>query len=340
MIGYHIKLRQLNYWPQEMKEFRPSKLKLQNAVNETYNSSMPFYQKFFIVVCLGVSFACVTTPISKKSAFILVPLRQEISLGKQAYNQILKNEKVSDDRETAALVKQTGLRIAKVSAMPNLDWDFHLIESKQQNAFALPGGKVAVYTGLLPVAVNEAGLATVMSHEIAHVIARHGAQRITRQLILTAGLMATSISLDNSKQKKIIMAALGVGIVYGLTLPFSRTNEAEADQIGLTYMARAGYDPNEAIRFWKRFADVKEGEEIPEFLSTHPADKKRIATINRYLTRARIDYNTLKIKYGLGKTIHFKETGNESTPKSPKPIPGVTIETLKQLEFDHHPNME
>ena len=200
----------------------------------------------------------------------MIPIRQEIALGKQAYNQILKNEKDSDDRKTAALVKQVGLRIAKISAMPNLDWEFHLIKSKQQNAFALPGGKVAVYTGLLPVAMNEAGLATVMSHEIGHVIARHGAQRMSRQLVLTAGLMATSISLNNSKQKKMIMAALGVGIVYGLTLPFSRTNEAEADQIGLTYMARAGYDPNEAVRFWKRFADVKGGQEVPEFLSTHP----------------------------------------------------------------------
>ena len=264
----------------------------------------------------------------------MIPIRQEIALGKQAYNQILKEEKDSGDRKTTALVKQIGLRLAKVSAMPNLDWEFHLIESEQQNAFALPGGKVAVYTGLLPVAMNEAGLATVMSHEIAHVIARHGAQRMTRQLILTAGLMATSISLNNSKQKKIIMAALGVGIVYGLTLPFSRTNEAEADQIGLTYMARAGYNPNEAVRFWKRFASVKGGQKVPEFLSTHPADKTRINLINRYLTRAKIDYNALKVKYGLGKTIHFKETesnGNkkESKPRSPKPVPGISVETLR-----------
>ena len=263
----------------------------------------------------------------------MIPIRQEIALGKQAYKQILKKEKDSDDKKTTALVKQIGLRIAKVSAMPNLDWEFHLIESKQQNAFALPGGKVAVYTGLLPIAMNEAGLATVMSHEIAHVVARHGAQRMTRQLVLTAGLMATSISLKNSKQKKMIMAALGVGIVYGLTLPFSRTNEAEADQIGLTYMARAGYDPNEAVRFWKRFADIKGSNEVPEFLSTHPADKKRIALINRFMTRAKIDYNALKVKYGLGKTIRFKETesnDNEKEPKqkSPKPVPGMSVETL------------
>ncbi len=255
----------------------------------------------------------------------MIPIRQEIDLGKQAYNQILNNEEVSGDRRTTALVKQVGLRLAKVSAMPNLDWEFHLINSKQQNAFALPGGKVAVYTGLLPIAMNEAGLATVMSHEIAHVIARHGAQRMTRQLILSAGLMATSISLNNSKQKRMIMAALGVGIVYGLTLPFSRTNEAEADQIGLTYMARAGYDPNEAVRFWRRFADFKGSQKVPEFLSTHPTDKTRIRLINRYLTRAKIDYNTLKVRHGLGETIRFKKT----KPESPKPIPGISVETLR-----------
>ena len=295
---------------------------------------MHSYQKFLTVFFVVIIAACVTTPISNKPAFIMIPIQQEIALGKQAYNQILKEEEDSGDHKTTALVKQIGLRLAKVSAMPNLDWEFHLIKSEQQNAFALPGGKVAIYTGLLPVAMNEAGLAAVMSHEIAHVIARHGAQRMTRQLILTAGLMATSISLNNSKQKKMIMAALGVGIVYGLTLPFSRTNEAEADQIGLRYMARAGYNPNEAIRFWKRFANVKGGKEVPEFLSTHPADKTRIALINRYLTRANIDYNALKVKYGLGKTIRFKETesnGNkkESKSRSPKPVPGISVETLR-----------
>ena len=285
---------------------------------------------FFVLIIA----ACVTTPISNKSAFIMIPIRQEIALGKQAYNQILKEEKDSSDQKTTNLVKQIGLRLAKVSAMPNLDWEFHLIQSEQQNAFALPGGKVAVYTGLLPIAMNEAGLATVMSHEIAHVIARHGAQRMSRQLILTAGLMATSISLNNSRQKKMIMSALGVGIVYGLTLPFSRSNEAEADQIGLRYMARAGYNPSEAVRFWKRFSSVKGGKKVPEFLSTHPADKTRIALINRYLTRAKLDYSALKVRYGLGKTIRFIETEStiskkKSKPRSPKPVPGISVETLR-----------
>jgi predicted Zn-dependent protease len=295
---------------------------------------MHSYRKILTVFFVVIIVACVTTPISNKSAFIMIPIRQEIALGKQAYNQILKEEKDSSDQKTTNLVKQIGLRLAKVSAMPNLDWEFHLIKSEQQNAFALPGGKVAVYTGLLPIAMNEAGLATVMSHEIAHVIARHGAQRMSRQLILTAGLMATSISLNNSRQKKMIMSALGVGIVYGLTLPFSRSNEAEADQIGLRYMARAGYNPTEAVRFWERFSNVKGGKKVPEFLSTHPTDKTRITLINRYLTRAKLDYSALKVRYGLGKTIHFKETEStiskkKSKPRSPKPVPGISVETLR-----------
>ncbi|HAX46905.1 MAG TPA: peptidase M48 family protein [Nitrospina sp.] len=303
---------------------------------------MRTYQKFLAVICIGVIAACVTTPISNRSAFIMIPMGQEVALGKQAYSQILEQEEDSEDKVTTALVERTGLRIAKVSSMPNLDWEFHLIESKQQNAFALPGGKVAVYTGLLPVAVNEAGLATVMSHEIAHVIARHGAQRMTQQLVLSAGLMVASISLEDDSQRGLIMGALGVGLTYGLTLPFSRSNEAEADQIGLTYMARAGYDPNEAVRFWERFANAKDGQEMPEFLSTHPTDKTRIRRINRYLTRANIDYNMLKVKYGLGETLNIKEADDdkddekESEPERPQPIPGVSVETLTQLKLSHH----
>lgn len=298
---------------------------------------MRYYLQICIVAFLGIIISCVNTPISNKSAFILIPISQEVALGKQAFKQILKNEKYSNNKIVSDLIKTIGFRIAKISAMPNLDWEFKLIESNEQNAFALPGGKVAVYTGLIPIAMNEAGLATVMSHEIAHVIARHGAQRMTQQLVLSAGLLATSISLDNSRQKKLIMAALGVGIAYGFTLPFSRSNEAEADQIGLRYMAKAGYDPSEATRFWKRFSDVKGGEKVPEFLSTHPADRRRIALIKKYLTRAKIDYSSLKVKYGLGKTLKLMDSEshddkNHSIPKSPKAIPGISVETLTQMK--------
>lgn len=144
--------------------------------------------------------------------------------------------------------------------MPNLEWEFKLIDSKQQNAFALPGGKVAFYSGILPVCANEAGVATVMGHEIAHAIARHGAQRISQQLVLTGLLSAASISLKNKKHHNLRLGTLGLGTTIGLTLPFSRMNESEADQIGLTYMAQAGHDPREAPRFWQRFDSKKKGK--------------------------------------------------------------------------------
>ena len=139
-------------------------------------------QKHFLFIFLSALLitACATTPVSNRSALILIPKSQEIALGKQSYNQILKKEKVSENEKLNQIVQRVGKRITAVSNMPKLSWEIKLIESDQKNAFALPGGKIAIYTGILPVAKNEAGLATVMSHEVAHVIARHGAQRMTQ----------------------------------------------------------------------------------------------------------------------------------------------------------------
>lgn len=249
-----------------------------------------------ILLILG---ACVTTPVSNRSALILVPFSQEVALGHQAFSEVLKKEKESQDPRLNEIVKRVGKRIAAVSAMPNLDWETKLIESDQQNAFALPGGKIAVYTGILPVCANEAGLAAVLAHEVSHVIARHGAQRMSQQLIISGALAAASISLATHRERNVIMGALGVGVLYGVTLPFSRTDESEADQIGLIYMARAGYDPNEALNFWNRFASEKKGPKPPEFMSTHPADQTRIRQIQRYLPTALDEYRSSE-KHGLG----------------------------------------
>ena len=280
--------------------------------------------------------ACATTPISDRKSFILIPMSQEISLGKQAYKSALKNHNDSDSKYLTKLLRRVGNRIVKVSHLPKLDWEFRLIDSNEQNAFALPGGKVAVYTGMLEICKNEAGLATVLSHEIAHVIARHGAQRMSKQLILTGALMGASLSLKNNTQRNIIMSALGLGVLYGITLPFSRGDEGEADQIGLVYMAKAGYNPAEAIRFWQRFSQSKEDKGPPEWASTHPADKTRVSGLKAYLSRAKFKYRNLKIKYGLGETLKLPvpkakpDTSNQgkSNRQKPKPIPGVSVETL------------
>ena len=283
--------------------------------------------KHFIFILLSglVISACTTTPISNRSALILIPKSQEISLGKQSYNQILKKEKKSEDTQLNQIVQRVGQRIISVSDMPTLEWEIKLIESDQKNAFALPGGKIAIYTGILSVAKNEAGLATVMSHEIAHVIARHGAQRMTQQMLLQGAMIGAGLSMKNSTQRNIVLSALGVGVLYGFTLPFSRLHESEADQIGLIYMAKAGYDPNEAINFWQRFGQVKGGKGPPEWASTHPADVTRMQGLRSYLSRAKYDYQNVKVKHGLGQSFRLPQSDQ---PQSLQPIPGVSVEAL------------
>ena len=280
----------------------------------------------FIIFTVLITNACATTPVSNRSALILIPQSQEISLGKQSYDQILKKEKESEDANLTQIVSRVGQRIVAVSDMPKLDWEFKLIESDTKNAFALPGGKVAIYTGLLSVAKNEAGLATIISHEIAHVIARHGAQRMTQQMLLQGAMLGAGLSMKNNTQRNIILSALGVGVLYGFTLPFSRSHESEADQIGLLYMARAGYDPNEALQFWQRFSKVKDGKAPPEWASTHPADTTRMQGLRKYFSRAKYDYQNVIVKHGLGQTFSLPQP--EPSPDKPQPVSGISVEAL------------
>ena len=280
----------------------------------------------FIFLIVSIISACATTPVSNRSTLILIPEAQEISLGKQSYNQILKKEKESEDAQLNEIVRRVGQRIIAVSHMPKLDWEIKLIESEQKNAFALPGGKIAIYTGILTVAKNEAGLATVMSHEIAHVIARHGAQRMTQQMLMQGAMIGAGLSMKNRTQRNLVLTALGVGVLYGFTLPFSRSHESEADQIGLIYMAKAGYNPNEAIKFWQRFSKIKDKKGPPEWASTHPADKTRMRGLKGYLSKAKYNYQNVKIKYGVGET--FRLPKNNKTPEKPKAVPGVSVEAL------------
>jgi predicted Zn-dependent protease len=293
--------------------------------------------KRFIPILLAFSLflSCVTTPVTERRSLVLIPFDKEVALGEEAYRDILKKEKLSLDGQLITIVERVGRQLAAVSPMPHLKWEFKLIESPQKNAFALPGGKVAIYTGILPVCANEAGLAAVMSHEIAHAVARHGAQRMSQSLIITGLLAATSISLSDHESRKEIMAALGVGTTVGLTLPFSRSNESEADEIGLALMAKAGYDPSEAERFWSRFSKMKQGGSPPEILSTHPADTTRIEDIRRLLPKANQTYRANPLKHGLGQSFLYilsrrkmLEMNRRSSqppihpPAKPTPAPG------------------
>ncbi|MDQ2695036.1 MAG: M48 family metallopeptidase [Pseudomonadota bacterium] len=184
-------------------------------------------------------------------------------------------------------MRDIGRRLAAVAEDPGFQWEFNVIDAPQVNAFALPGGKVAVYTGLLPVAQNADGLAVVMGHEIAHAIARHGAERLAHEKLTQLGALAVGASLGEMslENRRLVMAALGVGAQFGVLLPFSREHESEADYIGLLYMAKACFDPREAPRLWERMRAAGGGQAV-EFMSTHPSHETRIRQLNDWLPEA------------------------------------------------------
>jgi metalloendopeptidase OMA1, mitochondrial len=262
-----------------------------------------FYVRMFLFLFfLIIISSCVTTPVTGKKAFIAIPFSQEVQLGESAYRDFLQKERanINNDRELNQLIKRVGMRIARASDLPNLNWEFKLINSKEANAFCLPGGKVVIYTGILPICKTEAGLAAVIAHEVGHAVARHGAQRMSQQIALSSGLSLASLSFDNSKYRDLILASLGAGMTVGLVLPYSRDNEYEADEIGTIYMARAGYDPNEAVSLWERFSRKYGPGQSPEFLSTHPYSQNRSKRLKeQVLPRAMLEYHRSK-KYGAG----------------------------------------
>ena len=256
------------------------------------------------VLCALMMFlaGCTTVPITGRSQFNTVPDSLINSMALQEYNTFLKSpeNKLSTDPEKTAMVKRVGKRIADAveeymnehglaDQIADYQWEFNLIDSPEKNAWAMPGGKVVVYTGILEVAQDDAGLAVVMGHEIAHAIARHGAERMTQGLTITLGGVALNEALrdEPTATRNIFLASYGVGATVGVMLPYSRTHETEADRLGLIFMAMAGYAPEEAIGFWQRMARSKDGSGPPEFLSTHPADETRIQNIRRYLYEAR-----------------------------------------------------
>ncbi len=258
--------------------------------------------------CLLFLAACQQAPITGRRQLILISRDQEMQLGAQAYREVLSKAKLSTDRQALAILHRVGERIAEKAHEPDYKWEFNLIESDQMNAFALPGGKVAVYTGILPVCKNEAGLAAVIGHEVAHAMARHGAERISQGLVVDligAGIAYGTRSSD-PKARAGILVAYGAGAQLGVVLPYSRKHESEADTIGIRFMARAGYDPAEAVRLWERMARVG-GERPPEFLSTHPDPKKRADALREVLPEMRLLYERRPEQYGLGEDLPIRK---------------------------------
>jgi predicted Zn-dependent protease len=243
-------------------------------------------------------FACSTVPITGRKQLSLIPASQMLSMSYSEYDGFLKSNKLSTNQEQIRLVKKVGGRIQKAvetyfaekglsDQLKDYKWEFNLVESKEVNAWCMPGGKVVVYTGILPITQNEVGLAVVLGHEISHAVAQHGAERMSQQLLAQLGGAALSVALQNKPEqtKQLWMSVYGVGSQVGVLLPYSRTHESEADHLGLIFMAMAGYDPHEAVTFWERMA-ASGGKKPPEFLSTHPADETRIADIKKEIPEA------------------------------------------------------
>lgn len=244
---------------------------------------------------------CYTVPETGRRSLILTPLSQEASLGADAFEQIKGQETISTDPEATARVERVGRRIAEQAEddLPDLEWEFVLFDNEQINAFALPGGKVGVYTGLLKVADTDDRLAAVIGHEIAHVTARHGAERMSRALALTAVGVGVGFAARDSEYQEAIMIAYGLGSTLGVELPYSRRAESEADEVGLLYAARAGYDPREAVTFWQRMRAASEGRvSAPAFLSTHPTDERRIADLQAMMPEAMEEYRQAQQRLG------------------------------------------
>ncbi len=255
----------------------------------------PLVRQVPLFLSLLLFSGCLTVPETGRRQVMLISTSQEMQLGLSAFQQMKKETPVSRDPAVNAMVQRVGRRIAAVAELPGAQWEFVVFDSKQANAFCLPGGKVGIYTGILPITKDEAGLATVIGHEIAHAVARHGAERVSEGILLQTGggLLGASLSSADPRTQVLVMTAYGIGAKVGRELPHSRGQESEADHIGLIYMARAGYDPEAAVGFWQRFADHSRsqgGGGTPAFLRTHPLDTVRIQQIQQWLPEAKANF--------------------------------------------------
>lgn len=254
----------------------------------------------FLAAGLSLWAGCSEVAITGRQQFNLVPDSIINSLGLQQYSQFLSENKVSADASKTAMVRRVGVRIQKAvqefakssltkDPFAGYQWEFNLVQDDSANAFAMPGGKIVVYTGILPLTQDEAGLAVVMGHEIAHVFAKHGSERMTQSLLVEMGGMALSTAIKEkpAATQQLFMTSYGLGAQIGLLLPYSRTHENEADRLGLIFMAMAGYDPQQAVAFWQRMAEQSQGRsQSLEFLSTHPLYDTRIRNLQDLIPEA------------------------------------------------------
>lgn len=261
---------------------------------------MKKYLVFFGASCLFL--ACSTNPFTGKQSLNFVSNNEIFPAAFQQYDQFLKDNKVITGTADAKRVESVGIKIKSAaekwlkahghnSYLDGYQWEYKLVDSPDVNAWCMPGGKIVVYTGILPITQDEAGLATVMGHEVSHALANHGAQRMSAAQLQQLGAVGVAVAAGGKSEQtqQILQQAYGLGSQVGVMLPFSRSHETEADQIGLILMAIAGYNPDQSLNFWQRMAAKSGGNAPPEFLSTHPSDATRIANLRKLLPEAKAE---------------------------------------------------
>jgi len=277
--------------------FQDYKVERSNMKKRIGRTKMKYNRLLLLLIFFVI--ACQTVPLTGRRQLSIIPAGEILSMSATSYKDFLSEHPVITGTNDAAMIKRVGIRIQraveKYFAENNLSgrlqgykWEFNLVDDKAVNAWCMPGGKVVVYTGILPIAQDDKGLAVVMGHEIAHAVANHGDERMSQGLIAQMGGMALSTALASKPKQTtdLFMTAFGIGTQVGVLLPYGRLQESEADRLGLIFMAMAGYDPHEAPGFWKRMSSGKQGQAPPEFLSTHPADETRIRNLEKQMPEA------------------------------------------------------
>ncbi|MCB9082147.1 MAG: M48 family metallopeptidase [Lewinellaceae bacterium] len=257
----------------------------------------------FSIVVISMLAACSTVPITGRKQLSLIPASTMLSLSQQSYRQVLNESKVSSNQAETTRLRRVGNRITQSvesylrqnnasNLVANYQWEVNLIESPEVNAWCMEGGKIAFYTGIMPLMPNDDAIAVVMSHEIAHAVARHGGERMSQMLVTQLGGVAIDVALRDqpSTTRGLAQVAYGAGTQLGVLLPFSRSHESEADEMGLHFLVMAGYNPEEAVRFWERMSAQSGGKQPLQFLSTHPSHEARIANLKRLIPLVKAKY--------------------------------------------------
>ncbi len=277
----------------------------QPPVMKTNRTDRRVLRSLFTLLVFFLMLSCSTVPITHRRQLDLIPASTMLPMSFNQYNDFLSKHKVIENSPEAQMVQRVGSRIQQAveryfarnnlsSELKGYSWEFHLVDDKQVNAWCMPGGKVVVYSGILPVTKDENGLAVVLGHEISHAVAKHGDERMSQGLLAEMGGVALSVALSQkpAQTQQLFMTAYGAGAEVGVLLPFSRLQESEADHLGLIFMAMAGYDPHGAVDFWQRMIQSQHGQAPPPFLSDHPADQKRIEDIKKLIPDAMKYYKT------------------------------------------------